>query len=138
MEGDLLVPTGVPLALTSRERNTRMDEIADGKYKAQIGFNQSLPKSDEKPEKVAIKRAYKRRAKPTQVVLSPAVDLTQFTPQQIEQIKEQLNGHGSRIANRMKEAIVFTSIAEMLDEMPADQVLLMVTQMRRLPSVSRR
>jgi hypothetical protein len=34
--------------------------------------------------------------------------------------------------DRMKQAIVLTQCAEMLDEMPADQMLLMMSQMRTL------
>lgn len=129
-----LKSTGVPLASGVRARKQRMEAINRGEIKADLSMsdNKISPKTKEKAL---------ARIKPTEQVcifVPPAIDLSHYTPQQIAQLQEQLNGHPhscqqSRAVDRMKDAIVITSVAEMLDDVPADQLLTMLSHMRRMP-----
>lgn len=136
-----LEPTGVPIITEQYARKQRMEAIARGEIVAEITQQQRTPTQPKQPKTRALAKA----EPPAQVVISEpsAIDLSKYTPQQIAQLQEQLNGHPhsctqSRAVDRMKEAIVLTSVAEMLDDVPADQVLMMLSQMRRMPTMPRR
>jgi hypothetical protein len=135
----------VPIVTEPYDRKLRMDAIKRGEIKAQL----HLPSAAQRKNKTAIVPAtrgpYKKK---NHVNIPPApngdglpFDLSKLTPNQVDQLRSQLFPQGvvedhscptTRAMDRMKQAIVMTQCAELLDEMPADQMLLMMTQMRQL------
>ena len=129
-KGRTITPTGIPLAITPAERKKRMEDIKAGRIEAQF----KLPK---KKSTEIVK--HKHPAAPNR----PTIDISKFTPDQIDELRVQLNGHDAelidqhscpttRAIDRLKEAVVLNTVAEMLDTTPPDQLLVMISSMRRL------
>lgn len=125
----VLVSTGVPIVTDAYGRKKRMDEIRSGKLKADIRL----------PSKSRSTALAKPKAKATQVSITSrqstaTIDVTQLTPEQIETLKREFAvGTPVTPSDRLKEALVLNTVAEMLDERPAGEVLLLLEQMRRMP-----
>jgi hypothetical protein len=136
-----LVATGVPIVTKQYDRKLRMDAIKEGTIKAHL----EVPKRKPRATKALAKAKPASHAPSTPLHLTATsrtatatIDISQLTPEQITQLQEQFGVGRVSPSDRLKEAAIFTTVAEMMDEMPPDQVLMMISQVRRLPMQPKR
>jgi hypothetical protein len=151
MNGEMVVRVPeVPLAIGQYERKQRMDAIHAGTIKADMSFAHVNGKKRGRKPKI---EAPEEETTELANVEAPKgqFDLSKLSPDQINALRAQLDmptqevelveEHScptTRAIDRMKNAIVMTTVAEMLEHLPADQMLVMLTQMGRMPKMSRR
>lgn len=129
-----LHPTGVPLAITSSERKRRMNDVHAGKIKSYEFGGQ--PTSNE------IMQVEEPEDEPeTQPDMEFEIDIDSMSDEQLFRLRERLSeidGHAhscpqSRASERLADAVVLQTVSQMLDDTPAEQMLLMLNQLRKLP-----
>lgn len=133
----------VPIAKTPYARRMRMDAIRRGEIKAQL----SMPSSAQRKRVVPTGRTETHAIQiPT---AQPTIDISKLDANQLAALRQQLGmangeyveGHScstTRAMDRMKQAIVLINVAEMLEDTPADQLLLMMSRLRDMPPLPRR
>lgn len=146
----------VPIVTEPYARKLRMDAIKAGTIKAQI----HLPSKSEQKSKVAApdtrlaKRGPYKKRNGHQIDIPATTapfDISKLSPEQQDALRQQLGmpqaqgvmveDHScpsTRATDRLKHALVLTSVAEMLDDVPADQLLMMLSASRAMPPMSRR
>lgn len=123
----------VPIVTEPYARKLRMKAIARGEIKAEI----SLPKSGKPSTALAtVTPALSKKGRPP---VNHNIDIDSLNETQIVQLVEEHNCTATRALDRMKDAIVLTSVAEMLEQPGAsDQLLQMMAAMRGMPSARRK
>lgn len=151
MVGDQIVRVAtIPLATEPYARKLRMDAVKAGEIESGLPVKQ--------------KRKYTRRNKTEITELAIAApsdvtapntagpfDLSNFNEDQLNALRAQLgvptqevevveehSCQTTRAIDRMKSAVVMTQVAEMLETVPADQLLAMLGQVGRLSKMVRR
>lgn len=119
-----LQPTGNPIVKRPWDRKQRMEAIKRGEFV--VGCpNTALALPNTEPVRPASVHLTHSKSTAT-------IDLSQLTPDQVSQLQQQFV-QPIRPQDRLREALVFTTVAEMLDDTSPEDLLAMLSQMRRMP-----
>jgi hypothetical protein len=121
-------PNGVGLASHLRGHVARGEaEIKDGKHVA-------TGKAFEITAKMKMLAKRRQETAIVRVESQPdGFDISKLTQADLDSIRQQLGTQPMTATDRLKDATVLTTVAEMLNDVPADQMLFMLSQMRNMP-----